>query len=74
MKYFPPSKTLRLKSEITQFKQYDHEPLNEAWERFRDLLRACPQHGFKEKDQICFFYNGMIGSTRALVDASAGGS
>ncbi|KAK6161180.1 hypothetical protein DH2020_004561 [Rehmannia glutinosa] len=73
-KFFPPSKTLQLKSEITQFRQFDSEPLYEAWERFRDLLRRCPQHGFPEDQQLCFFYNGLMGQTRAFVDAAAGGA
>ncbi|KAK6115709.1 hypothetical protein DH2020_007978 [Rehmannia glutinosa] len=73
-KFFPSSKTLQLKSEITQFRQFDSEPLYEAWERFRDLLRRCPQHGFPEDQQLCFFYNGLMGQTRAFVDAAAGGA
>ncbi|CAA0841015.1 Unknown protein, partial [Striga hermonthica] len=73
LKYFPPSKSMQLKSEITQFKQQDSEPLYEAWDRFRELLRRCPRHGFPDDQQLCFFYNGLLGQTRAFVDAAAGG-
>nr|GFC06040.1 reverse transcriptase domain-containing protein [Tanacetum cinerariifolium] len=43
--FFPPSKTTYLRNEITNFLQKPNETFNEAWERFKDLLRQCPQHG-----------------------------
>ncbi|KAL6559596.1 hypothetical protein OROGR_004713 [Orobanche gracilis] len=73
-KFFPPNKTMKLKSEITQFRQMDGESLYEAWERFKDMLRRCPRHGFPEDQQLCFFYNGLMGDTRNFVDVAAGGA
>ncbi|GJV47292.1 reverse transcriptase domain-containing protein [Tanacetum coccineum] len=46
--FFPPSKTTNLRNEITNFKQRFDESFSEAWDRFKDLLRACPHHGFRE--------------------------
>ncbi|GJU63093.1 reverse transcriptase domain-containing protein [Tanacetum coccineum] len=46
--FFPPSKTTNLRNEITNFKQRFDESFSEAWDRFKDLLRACPHHGFSE--------------------------
>nr|GEY05709.1 reverse transcriptase domain-containing protein [Tanacetum cinerariifolium] len=46
--FFPPSKTTYLQNEITNFLQKCNETFNEAWERFKDLLRQCPHHGFSE--------------------------
>nr|GEZ44310.1 reverse transcriptase domain-containing protein [Tanacetum cinerariifolium] len=37
--FFPPSKTTYLRNEITNFLQKSNETFNEAWERFKDLLR-----------------------------------
>nr|GEX01410.1 reverse transcriptase domain-containing protein [Tanacetum cinerariifolium] len=37
--FFPPSKTTYLRNEITYFLQKPNEMFNEAWERFKDLLR-----------------------------------
>nr|GEX25713.1 hypothetical protein [Tanacetum cinerariifolium] len=37
--FFPPSKTTYLGNEITNFLQKPNETFNEAWERFKDLLR-----------------------------------
>ncbi|GJU52999.1 reverse transcriptase domain-containing protein [Tanacetum coccineum] len=31
----------------------------EAWERFKEMLRACPHHGFTELTQVDTFYNGL---------------
>ncbi|KAL5574885.1 hypothetical protein UlMin_016584 [Ulmus minor] len=43
-KFFPPTKTAKLRNEITYFTQYDQESLYEAWERFKEMLRKCPHH------------------------------
>ncbi|GJT34848.1 hypothetical protein Tco_0925267 [Tanacetum coccineum] len=40
--FFPPSKTTNLRNEITRFQQRFDESFYEAWDRFNDLLRACP--------------------------------
>ncbi|GKD79047.1 reverse transcriptase domain-containing protein, partial [Tanacetum coccineum] len=48
-KFFPPSKTTNLRNEITRFQQRFDETFYEAWDRFNDLLRACPHHGFLDK-------------------------
>nr|GEU70601.1 reverse transcriptase domain-containing protein [Tanacetum cinerariifolium] len=42
--FFPPSKTTNLHNEITNFQQRFDESFSEAWDRFKDLLRACPHH------------------------------
>ncbi|GJS04534.1 reverse transcriptase domain-containing protein [Tanacetum coccineum] len=44
--FFPPSKTTN-RNEITNFQQRFDESFCEAWDRFKDLLRACPHHGLQ---------------------------
>ncbi|GJS89100.1 reverse transcriptase domain-containing protein [Tanacetum coccineum] len=39
-KFFPHSKTINLRNEITRFQQRFDETFYEAWDRFNDLLRA----------------------------------
>nr|GEV22002.1 DNA-directed DNA polymerase [Tanacetum cinerariifolium] len=56
---FPPSKTTNLRNEITRFQQRYDESFYEAWDRFNDLLRACPRHGFFELHQLDTFYNAL---------------
>ncbi|GKA31005.1 reverse transcriptase domain-containing protein [Tanacetum coccineum] len=55
--YFPPSKTTYYRNEIITFYQKPNEAFNEAWERFKGLLRQCPHHGFSELHQLDTFYN-----------------
>nr|GEY75487.1 reverse transcriptase domain-containing protein [Tanacetum cinerariifolium] len=43
--FFPSSKITNLRNEITNFQQRFDKSFNEAWDRFKDLLRACPHHG-----------------------------
>nr|GEY83772.1 reverse transcriptase domain-containing protein [Tanacetum cinerariifolium] len=57
--FFPPSKTTHLKNEISRCTQRFDETFSEAWDRFKELLRACPHHGFSELTQIDTFYNGL---------------
>ena len=73
-RYFPPSKYVKMRNEITCFSQMDMESLYEAWERFKELLRRCPHHAFEDWQQVQIFYSGLNSSTRAMVDASASGS
>nr|GEZ96048.1 reverse transcriptase domain-containing protein [Tanacetum cinerariifolium] len=48
--FFPPSKTTYLSNEITNFLQKPNETFNEAWERFKDLLRQTPS--IQQPDEI----------------------
>ncbi|XP_073061662.1 uncharacterized protein [Primulina eburnea] len=73
-KYFPPAKSAQFKIEISTFRQTEFEQLYEAWERYKELLRKCPNHGFEDWVQIELFYNGLNGQTRGTVDAAAGGT
>nr|GFC90680.1 reverse transcriptase domain-containing protein [Tanacetum cinerariifolium] len=57
--FFPSSKTTNLRNEITNFQQRFDESFSEAWDRFKDLLRACPHHGFSELHQLDTFYNAL---------------
>ncbi|GJT29670.1 reverse transcriptase domain-containing protein [Tanacetum coccineum] len=57
--FFPPSKTTNLRNEIMRFQQRFDESFYEAWDRFNDLLRACPHHRFSELHQLDTFYNAL---------------
>nr|GEY83425.1 reverse transcriptase domain-containing protein [Tanacetum cinerariifolium] len=48
-----------LHNEITRFQQRFDESFYEAWERFNDLLRACPHYEFSELHQLDTFYNAL---------------
>nr|GEW40003.1 reverse transcriptase domain-containing protein [Tanacetum cinerariifolium] len=72
--FFPPSKTTYLRNEITNFLQKSNETFNEAWERFKDLLRQCPHHGFSNVHQLDTFYNALIPNDQDALDSAAGGN
>ncbi|XP_052197380.1 uncharacterized protein LOC127804545 [Diospyros lotus] len=74
LKYFPPAKITKLKHEISTFQQAESENFHEAWERFKELLRKCPSHGFPLPAQNHFFYAGLTPHSRSAVDSTAGGS
>ncbi|GJW18487.1 reverse transcriptase domain-containing protein [Tanacetum coccineum] len=46
----------------------------EAWERFKELLRACPHHGFTELTQVDTFYNGLNENEQDSLNVAAGGN
>nr|GEV71018.1 reverse transcriptase domain-containing protein [Tanacetum cinerariifolium] len=71
---FPPSKTTHLKNKISRFTQRFEETFGEAWERFKEMLRACPHHGFTELTQIDTFYNGLNENDQDSLNAAAGGN
>ncbi|GKE52037.1 reverse transcriptase domain-containing protein [Tanacetum coccineum] len=71
--------TLRFKNvpndnEISQFTQKIEETFNEPWERFKELLRACPHHGFTKLTQVDTFYNGLNENEQDSLNAAAGGN
>nr|GEZ41831.1 reverse transcriptase domain-containing protein [Tanacetum cinerariifolium] len=72
--FFPPSKTTYLRNEITNFLHKPNETFNEAWERFLDLLRQCPHHGFSELHQLDIFYNALNPNDQDALDSAAGGN
>nr|GEZ22033.1 reverse transcriptase domain-containing protein [Tanacetum cinerariifolium] len=69
--FFPPSKTTYMRNEITNFLQKSNETFNEAWERFKELLRQCPHHGFSELHQLDTFYNALNPNDQDALNSSA---
>ena len=58
---------------ISSFHQFLNEPLSEALERFRGLLRKTPTHGLSDPTQLNIFIDGLRPQSKQLLDASAGG-
>ncbi|GJZ37019.1 reverse transcriptase domain-containing protein [Tanacetum coccineum] len=73
-KFFPPPKTTNLRNEIMRFQQQFDETFYEAWDRFNDLLRACPHHGFSELHKLDTFYNALNSNDQDLLNSAAGGN
>nr|GEX77322.1 reverse transcriptase domain-containing protein [Tanacetum cinerariifolium] len=52
----------------------DRDRIYEAWDRFKEFLRACPHHGFSELTQIDTFYNGLTEQDQDSLNATSGGN
>ncbi|GJZ48670.1 hypothetical protein Tco_0602502 [Tanacetum coccineum] len=48
--------------------------ISEAWNRFKDLLRACPHHGFSELHQLNTFYNALNSNDQDSLNSAVGGN
>ncbi|GJW72425.1 reverse transcriptase domain-containing protein [Tanacetum coccineum] len=72
--FFPPSKTTNLRNEIINFQQRFIESFYEAWDRFNDLLRACPHHGFSKLHQLVTFDNALNSNEQDSLNSAAGGN
>nr|GEV64991.1 reverse transcriptase domain-containing protein [Tanacetum cinerariifolium] len=69
--FFSPSKTTHLKNEISRFTQRFKETFKEAWERFKEMLRTYPHHGFTDLAQIDTIYNGLNDNDQDSLNAAA---
>nr|GEV69372.1 reverse transcriptase domain-containing protein [Tanacetum cinerariifolium] len=72
--FFPPSRTTNLRNEISNFQQRFDESFHEAWDRYKDLLRACPYYGFTELHQLDTFYNALNPTDHDPLNSAAGGN
>ena len=58
-KKIPLHKTRMLKKSISSFTEKPGETLGSSWERYKDLLRAVPHHGFDDAQLVAYFYEGI---------------
>ncbi|GJU89987.1 reverse transcriptase domain-containing protein [Tanacetum coccineum] len=72
--FFPSSRTTNLRNEISNFEQCFGESFHEAWDRYKDLLHACPHHGFTELHQLDTFYNALNPTDQYSLNSAAGGN
>ena len=73
-RYFPPTEVTKLRSDISSYKQIESESLYDTWEKYKELLRKCPQLGIIEWMQIQIFHNGLNVATKQTLDEAARGS
>ena len=50
------------------FSQKDNETFYQYWERFKDLLNACPHHGYETWRIITFFYESLTPKMHQFVE------
>nr|GFA08565.1 hypothetical protein [Tanacetum cinerariifolium] len=75
-----PHDHIRWFNKITSTIKYKDEPnsfdesFHEAWDRYKDLLRAWPHHGFTELHQLDTFYNALNPADQDSLNSAAGGN
>ncbi|GKA98423.1 reverse transcriptase domain-containing protein [Tanacetum coccineum] len=72
--FFLPSRTTNLRNEISNFQQRVDESFHEAWDRYKDLFRACSHHGFTELHQLDTFYNALNPADQDSLNSAVGGN
>ncbi|XP_021725088.1 uncharacterized protein LOC110692398 [Chenopodium quinoa] len=72
-RFISEEKTADMRRKIASFEQEAEESLSEAWERFKELVQACPHHEYNKSLLMRFFYDGLEPMSRANLDAGASG-
>nr|GEV01201.1 reverse transcriptase domain-containing protein [Tanacetum cinerariifolium] len=72
--FFPPPITINLQNEISNLQQRFDKLLHETWDHYKDLLRACPCHGFTELHQLDTFYNALNTADQDSLNSAVGGN
>jgi len=65
---------IKAKSDISTFRQGNDEAFCDAWERFKTMLRRCPNHGFEDIAQLTIFHNRLRPDTKMILNTVAGGT
>ncbi|GJZ43322.1 putative reverse transcriptase domain-containing protein [Tanacetum coccineum] len=69
-----PLEIMDRKVKQLKFQQRFDETFYEAWDRFNDLLWACPHYGFLELHQLDTFYNVLNSNDQDSLNSAAGGN
>ena len=72
-KNFPIHRTNAFKRQIMNFSQKYNETFYQCWERFKDLLNACPHHGHETWRIISFFYESLTPKMHQFVEMMCNG-
>jgi len=68
VKFFPPSRMMKLRDHIQNFKQIDGETIHETWVRFQNLLLKCPTHGLLSIVLLQYFYWSLDSINKGVSD------
>ncbi|KAK4406453.1 hypothetical protein Sango_0651800 [Sesamum angolense] len=71
--YFPASRTINIRNDISGIRQFPGGSFYEYWGRFKQLVESCPHHQIPDHLLIPYFYEGLFKANRSLVDAASGG-
>jgi hypothetical protein len=72
-KFFPIRKVQDLRRQVLSFKQGEDEGIDEAWDRFNELLEQGPNLGFSGDLMLHTFYFSPTPNSSRFVSMCAGG-
>ncbi|CAA7051773.1 unnamed protein product [Microthlaspi erraticum] len=61
-------------NKISNFRQATNESFYEALDRFKEYIRDCPNHGFKEGNLWNIFYRGIDHKYKLSLDTASNGN
>ncbi|CAN6692802.1 unnamed protein product [Malus baccata var. baccata] len=70
--YFPATKAASIRKDICAIRQQHGEPFGDYYEHFTHLVASCPNHQISEHLLIQYFYEGLCGTNRVMLDAASG--
>nr|GFB23722.1 reverse transcriptase domain-containing protein [Tanacetum cinerariifolium] len=68
--FFPPQEQ-QISVMKSQISTTVDESFHEAWDRYKDLLHACPHYGFTKLHQLDTFYNALNPADQDSLNAAA---
>ena len=68
VEYYSAAKILEYRKATSSFTQEAGESVFEAWDRLKELIRLCPQHGITEPLMMQQFYGGMNELGKQVLD------
>ena len=72
-KFFSTHRTNSLKRKISTFSTIENEKFYACWERYMEVLNACPHHGFDTWLLVNYFYDGISPTMKQLLETMCGG-
>ena len=73
-KFFPSEVTDKLRKDISTIGQDDNKTLFEYWERFNNLLEACPHHMIDKIVLLSYITQGMRPQDKTILESASNGS
>ncbi|XP_071713152.1 uncharacterized protein [Rutidosis leptorrhynchoides] len=72
--FYPISKTSDMRMQIKSFRQLPGELFHEAYERLKELLRACPHYEIPKWELVKVFHDSIDSQNRQFLLAASGGA
>ncbi|KAM1265683.1 hypothetical protein ACFX2J_035340 [Malus domestica] len=72
--YFPATKAASIRKDICAIRQQQGKPFGDYYEWFTHLVASCPNHQISKHLLIQYFYEGLYGTDRVMLDAASEGA